>query len=154
MHELSPYNMDRTISIHGEVKGISEAEQQITEKLRQFEVPSSHSFLLLNVTLPRLTWQQCPSKASILDWTRNKCKCFLAYKVQQLLLLTTYLIKVLTFSRTYLNQFFFQAILQAITLKKQWLFLFRLERLELLLDQEERIFEISQESLEQAFEFM
>lgn len=37
MHELSPYNMDRTISIHGEVKGISEAEQQITEKLRQFE---------------------------------------------------------------------------------------------------------------------
>jgi len=37
MHELSPYNMDRTISIHGEVKGIAEAEQQITEKLRQFE---------------------------------------------------------------------------------------------------------------------
>lgn len=37
MHELSPYNMDRTISIHGEVKGIAEAEQLITEKLRQFE---------------------------------------------------------------------------------------------------------------------
>ncbi|CAG5105792.1 Oidioi.mRNA.OKI2018_I69.chr1.g2458.t1.cds [Oikopleura dioica] len=37
MHDLSPYNMDRTISIHGEIKGIAEAEQQITEKLRQFE---------------------------------------------------------------------------------------------------------------------
>ena len=45
MHELSPYNMDRTISIHGEVKGIAEAEQQITEKLRQFEVQISHPYL-------------------------------------------------------------------------------------------------------------
>ena len=38
MHDLSPYNLDRTISIHGEIKGISEAEQMISEKLRQYEV--------------------------------------------------------------------------------------------------------------------
>lgn len=38
MHDLSPYNLDRTISIHGAIKEISEAEQLISEKLRQYEV--------------------------------------------------------------------------------------------------------------------
>ena len=38
MHDLSPYNLDRTISIHGAIKQISEAEQLISEKLRQYEV--------------------------------------------------------------------------------------------------------------------
>lgn len=37
MHDLSPYNLDRTISIHGAIKEISEAEQLISEKLRQYE---------------------------------------------------------------------------------------------------------------------
>ena len=44
MHDLSPYNLDRIISIHGAVKEISEAEQLISEKLRQYEVAQSSSF--------------------------------------------------------------------------------------------------------------
>ena len=38
MHDISPYNLDRTISISGELKEIADAEQLITEKLRQYEV--------------------------------------------------------------------------------------------------------------------
>ena len=38
MHDVSPYNLDRTISITGSLKEIADAEQLITEKLRQFEV--------------------------------------------------------------------------------------------------------------------
>ena len=38
MHDVSPYNLDRTISISGSLKEIADAEQLITEKLRQFEV--------------------------------------------------------------------------------------------------------------------
>jgi len=37
MHDISPYNLDRTISISGELKEIADAEQLITEKLRQYE---------------------------------------------------------------------------------------------------------------------
>jgi len=37
MHDVSPYNLDRTISISGSLKEIADAEQLITEKLRQFE---------------------------------------------------------------------------------------------------------------------
>jgi len=37
MHDVSPYNLDRTISITGSLKEIADAEQLITEKLRQFE---------------------------------------------------------------------------------------------------------------------
>ena len=40
MHDISPYNLDRTISISGELKEIADAEQLITEKLRQYEVCS------------------------------------------------------------------------------------------------------------------
>lgn len=37
MHDISPYNLDRTVSISGELKEIADAEQLITEKLRQYE---------------------------------------------------------------------------------------------------------------------
>jgi len=46
MHDISPYNLDRTISISGELKEIAEAEQAITEKLRQYEVRFELSKLL------------------------------------------------------------------------------------------------------------
>ena len=45
MHDISPYNLDRTISISGELKEIADAEQLITEKLRQYEV--CYFFLIL-----------------------------------------------------------------------------------------------------------
>ena len=41
MHDISPYNLDRTISISGDLKEIGDAEQLITEKLRQYEVNTS-----------------------------------------------------------------------------------------------------------------
>ena len=44
MHDISPYNLDRTISISGELKEIADAEQLITEKLRQYEVCSFSLF--------------------------------------------------------------------------------------------------------------
>ena len=46
MHDVSPYNLDRTISISGSLKEIADAEQLITEKLRQFEV-FTKAFLIL-----------------------------------------------------------------------------------------------------------
>ena len=54
MHDLSPYNLDRTISIHGAIKEISEAEQLISEKLRQYEVKKMIS---LNFNKTNLMYQ-------------------------------------------------------------------------------------------------
>ena len=47
MHDISPYNLDRTISISGELKEIADAEQLITEKLRQYEVCNFYKFSLI-----------------------------------------------------------------------------------------------------------
>ena len=49
MHDISPYNLDRTISISGELKEIADAEQLITEKLRQYEVCHFFKFAYFGV---------------------------------------------------------------------------------------------------------
>lgn len=82
MHDLSPYNLDRTISIHGAIKEISEAEQLISEKLRQYEVSevwikdfkSKETKMLyklcldrhgVNVTAVTISWSQSKSNANV-----------------------------------------------------------------------------------------
>ena len=64
MHDVSPYNLDRTISISGSLKEIADAEQLITEKLRQFEV-LFYDFSRVLI-LYRLICSQCPSRVSTL----------------------------------------------------------------------------------------
>jgi len=74
MHDISPYNLDRTISISGELKEIADAEQLITEKLRQYEVCHFFNSLILasknfNKKIQRIfsrIFNQCHNKVSIL----------------------------------------------------------------------------------------
>ena len=74
MHDISPYNLDRTISISGELKEIADAEQLITEKLRQYEVCHFFNSLILasknfNKKFQRIfsrIFNQCHNKVSIL----------------------------------------------------------------------------------------
>ena len=89
MHDISPYNLDRTISISGELKEIADAEQLITEKLRQYEV--CHFFQIrlywrpkisiknfnefsvgysINVTTKSLSWFKSKSNSNV-SWFKS-----------------------------------------------------------------------------------